>query len=169
MLYLHLSSILSIRLLPSHWEYLMGRYSSDTPFIVALDFDGTIKSGKDYDLNWETWKPSPGFLRFVGWVRTQDIKLVLWTCRNMDLESDRTPVYCFLNKFNLLDVIAIDFKKGNKYEFRGKMFYFWGTGSLKQYADFYVDDLSVGCPMLPSGTPDWVKIQEIINGVIRTY
>lgn len=144
----------------------MGRFIQDAPYLVALDFDGTIKSGKDYDQNWEAWELTPGFLDFVSWTKTQNIKLVLWTCRNLDSPHDFEPVYSFLERENLVEDIVVHFKPGAPYTYAGKINYFWGTGSLKQYADFYVDDLAVGCPLLSTGTPDWEKIKELINGAL---
>ena len=140
----------------------MGRFDSERPYIVALDFDGTIKSGKNYDLDWETWSLTPGFKDFVDWTKTQNIRLVLWTCRNMDSRRDFEPVYNFLKKNNLVEDIVLHFKQGAPYTHACKVHYFWGTGSRKQYADFYVDDLAVGCTMLDSGTPAWNQIRRLI-------
>lgn len=141
----------------------MGRFDKRAPYICALDFDGTIKKGTNYDLDWKKWELTPGFLRFLRWADAQQIKLVLWTCRNLEKPEERYPVYEFFVRHGINACIDLNFKEGQKYTMNGDPFVYWGTGALKQYADFYVDDLAIGCPKLPSGTPDWGKIRELIT------
>ena len=140
----------------------MGRFDMSHPFIVALDFDGTIKEGKSYDLSWKNWKLTPGFRSFYDWALHRGLHMVLWTCRNLEDSVEHYAVSSFLEREGITE-IGLSFETGNAYEHEGQVYTYWGTGSLKQYADFYVDDLAIGCPLTVKGTPDWNKIRDLIE------
>lgn len=105
--------------------------------IAAVDFDGTIVEHRYPDIG----DPVPGAFKWLKEWQNVRVKLVLWTMRHDGPESG--------------DVLtqAVEFCRQNGVEF-------WGlnenpqqkswTGSPKAYAHLYVDDASIGCPLIES-------------------
>jgi hypothetical protein len=124
--------------------------------ILGIDFDGTIVEHRFPNIGAE----APGAFLWLKRFQELGAKLILNTMRS-DNRSD--------GKNYLQD--AIDFCKGNGVEF-------WGanknpdqsswTTSPKVYAHAYIDDLSIGCPMIAhpaSGLPvvNWAVVGPIVE------
>jgi len=127
--------------------------------IVAVDFDGTIVAHEYPDIG----APVPGAFRWMKAWQEAGARLVLWTMRSDSTQSGPT-----LSE-------AIRFCRENGIEF-------WGvnhnpeqiewTMSPKAYAQVYVDDAALGCPLRenPSaaGRPivDWDRVGPLVLGLI---
>lgn len=124
--------------------------------IIAIDFDGTIV-GHCYP---EIGPPVPGAFETLRELQDAGHKLILWTMR-----SDGGPDGPMLTD-------AVNFCKENG-------IVFWGinrnpeqdswTSSHKAYANAYIDDAAVGCPLRdhPSSKVtrpcvDWSRIRELL-------
>ena len=101
--------------------------------IVAVDFDGTLVEHIYPAIGREV----PGAFAWLRKFQAADIKLILWTMRSHKELAE-----------------AVDFCRDRGVEF-------WGinenpdqhswTTSPKQYAQLYIDDAAVGCPLIPAG------------------
>lgn len=139
---------------------MQGRFD-DRPFVLALDFDGTVKRGTKYDLDYLSWEVSPGFFDFYDWCQDNCLVMALWTSRNLQIPNERRAVETFIN-VNGLDAINLNFVPDGTYSVPGHSGKFWSTGSHKMYADMYVDDLACGCPMTECGDIDWKAVKKEI-------
>ena len=106
---------------------------------IAVDFDGTVVEHKYPEIG----RPLPGAIDTLLRLNRAGVHLILYTMRD---------------KQNLQD--AIDYL-----EFQGVELYgvnrnpdqaSW-TSSNKVYADLYIDDHALGCPMTEKGV-DWITI-----------
>jgi hypothetical protein len=123
---------------------------SDKPMIIAVDFDGTCveheypKVGADV----------PGAVQVLRRLRANGHKLILWTMRS---DSDEhTPLTDAVNWFKSHSIEL--FGVNNNPTQHG-----W-TQSPKAYAQIYIDDAALGCPLRQSpkmgNRPivDWEKV-----------
>ena len=119
--------------------------------VIAVDFDGTIVEHRFPSVG----KPIPGAFRWLKKFQKAGAKLILWTMRS----DGRAP-----NTVHGGDYLAdaVNFCKAHGIEF-------WAhnanpeqlswTGSPKAYAQIYIDDAALGCPLKPdsSGERDMVN------------
>lgn len=121
--------------------------------IVAVDFDGTLVRHKFPDIG----PPIPGALETLRELQAQGVKLVLWTMRSGEtLEA------------------ALSFCKGHGIEFfgvNGNPHQHAWTSSPKAYAQIYIDDAALGCPLrmeLEDERPwvDWQAVRELLSALI---
>jgi len=137
------------------------------PFYIACDFDGTIVDHRFPDIGQEA-AGACGWLR--RW-REAGASLILWTMRSdgrTGTGADNGPV--------LADAVA--FCKARGVEFFGvnenPTRTSW-TGSPKVYANVYVDDASIGCPLRESpragGRPvaDWSAIGPTVLDLVERH
>ena len=100
--------------------------------IVAIDFDGTVVEHRYPDIG----KPVPGALEWMKEFMVRGISIMLWTMRSGE-ELRQAVDYCESNGIKLWGVnISIGQEE-------------W-TSSPKQYANLYIDDAAVGCPLVES-------------------
>lgn len=115
-------------------------------FIIAVDFDGTIVDHQ-FPL---VGQPIPYAIYWLKRFQELDAKLILWTMRSHNY-LDRAVEVC--------KDLGLVFWGVNKNHDQ----HFWTT-SPKVYANVYIDDAAVGCPMLANsnfgGHPyvDWRKV-----------
>jgi hypothetical protein len=117
---------------------------------IAVDFDGTVVSN-EYPL---VGKDVPHAVSSLGWLSGMGHKLMLWTVRTGFELGDAVRWY-EKNGITLSGVNCHPNWKG-----RG--------ASQRVYADLYVDDRGVGCPLfLPAGwkepVVDWPRVMELIK------
>lgn len=103
--------------------------------IIAVDFDGTLVEHKFPKIG----RSVPGAFEALKILQAEGARLILWTMRSDNREADG-PVL----------TEAVEFCRQNGVEF-------WGinhnpeqsswTSSPKAYAQVYVDDAALGCPL----------------------
>lgn len=119
-------------------------YRTKLPFIIAVDFDGTLVTDKFPEIG---QKNERLFQQAIGW-REFGHKIILWTCRDNDTptqELTRAVEYCreqglefdSVNK-NIPEVIAT-----------------FNNDTRKVYANLYIDDKNV----IPDIDGDWEPTQ----------
>ncbi len=103
--------------------------------VIAVDFDGTIVEHKYPDIG----KPVPGAIEWMKSFQAAGAKLILWTMRSHGREDGSNPLQ-----------EAIDYCANNGVEFWGVNSnpdqHTW-TQSPKAYANVYIDDAALGCPL----------------------
>lgn len=122
--------------------------------IIAIDFDGTIVS----HLYPKVGKPNPGAIETMKALQARGHKLILWTMRD-GTELVEAVAYCNENGIRFWGIN----KNPEQHE--------W-TNSNKQYAQMYIDDAALGCPLAPGpaspgGRPwaDWVEISRTLKNL----
>lgn len=135
--------------------------------IIAIDFDGTCvshefpKIGKDI-----------GAVPVLKKIVDNGNKLILWTMR-----ADREVLNPTGDEF-IIDVTgtfltdAVNWFKDNDIELYGiqknPTQINWTT-SPKAYADLYIDDAALGCPLIypDNGRPyvDWSNVEKFLNNI----
>jgi hypothetical protein len=128
--------------------------------IIAIDFDGTLAEHKFPDIGNEV----PGAFGVLKELQAAGHKLILWTMRN-DREGDSKE-----NGPVLSEAVAWCRERGVE---------FWGvnlnpdqhswTQSPKQYANIYIDDAALGCPLRESfevdrPMVDWSEVRDQLVG-----
>lgn len=100
---------------------------------IAIDFDGTIVKHKYPEIG----EPIQGAIDTIKALRENGHKIFLWTMRGSNREYGR----------NLL-AEAVEYLKENDIELCGvnNSPHQFST-SKKQYANIYIDDASLGCPL----------------------
>ena len=119
--------------------------------IIGVDFDGTIVENDFPDIG----APVPWAKEVLWQLVDYGHRVILWTCRsNYDL------------------LAAIDYVRNTM----GLDFHGWNSnrlgdefpGSPKLYADDYIDDKGIGCPLVfPAWAPpyvDWPRIHRLYVG-----
>lgn len=119
------------------------------PFIVAVDFDGTIVEHHPDGFP-RIGKPVPGALETLRELHERGAMLILWTMRS----GDALAAACNF----LLDHRARFAHVNHNPEQES-----WSQ-SPKVYAHAYVDDNACGCPLIPSTTTprpmvDWSVVR----------
>lgn len=119
--------------------------------IIAVDFDGTIVTHKYPKLG----EPVPHAIETLLWLQSQGVKLILYTMRSGFLLEEAVE-YC-----KSLGVIFYGINENPSQKT-------WTT-SKKIFANKYIDDAAVGCPLIqPTNLlerpyVDWLEIREIFN------
>lgn len=114
--------------------------------VVAVDFDGTIVEHKFPVIGQE----NPGALVCLRQWKAEGIKLILWTMRD-GVFLEEAVAWCKLRAL-VFDAInhGIDDLR-------------WTT-SNKAYADVYIDDMAIGCPMIDSSRMvDWSQVGPMVD------
>lgn len=116
---------------------------------IAIDFDGTIVEQFFPEIGPEV--PS-AVETILEWQKEHEI--ILWTCRSEEL-LDTALLWCE-NK-------GIVFSSVNDSDQR------WPKNRRKLYADLYIDDNALGCPLIyvPSRRPfvNWKRIKELFDNL----
>ena len=126
---------------------------------IAVDFDGTIVDHVFPELG----EPVPGAIEWIKKFKEAGAILILWTVRS---DGDRYG-----------DVLtqALNYceENGLKFRFVNESPEKW-SDSNKAYADIYIDDAGIGCPLVnnprPNGRPyvDWSIIgPDILSRIPR--
>jgi len=118
--------------------------------IIAVDFDGTIVEHK-YPL---IGAPVPNAITVLRAFNQLNDKVILWTMRS-GKELDDAVDYLDSKGIKLWGVNENPDQKS------------W-TDSPKQYAQIYIDDAALGCPLIKKEGErpfvDWVKIGKAVYG-----
>lgn len=122
--------------------------------IIAIDFDGTLVDHRYPDIGPEV----PGAFSALKEMKERGHQLMLWTMRSGP-ELREAFQYCKSN--------GIDFT--SEWTNQNPEQYSW-TNSNKQYANIYIDDAALGCPLrehpsAKSSRPcvDWQQVMEILR------
>jgi hypothetical protein len=120
-----------------------------TDKIIAIDFDGTIVSHKYPDVG----APLPYAIETMKDLQHQGARLILFTMRSGPTLIDAVE-YCRQN--------GVEFWGVNENPEQSS----W-TASPKPYANIYIDDSALGCPMLHSFADgkyvDWREIRRLFG------
>jgi len=120
---------------------------------IAIDFDGTCvtheypKVGKDV-----------GSIPVLKTLIENGHKLILWTMRSDNRENNTNPLTDAINWFieNDIELYGIQENPTQKE---------W-TSSPKAYAQLYIDDAALGCPLIYDKHErpyvDWEKVEQIL-------
>lgn len=124
--------------------------------LIAVDFDGTVV---EHDFP-AVGKENPGAVRVLRRLVANGCKLILWTMRS-DSE-EKTPLADAVKWFEERNIPLFGINENPK---QGT----WST-SPKAYAQVYIDDAALGCPLRPAITPggrlmvDWAKVEKLFFG-----
>ena len=129
--------------------------------ILGIDFDGTIVTHKYPEIG----LPISGAIETIKTVIENGHDVFLWTMRGGRLYDGRNLLdeavqYCDENGINLAGI------NRSPVQF---------STSPKQYAYRYIDDTSIGCPLIQNSEKerpfvDWVKVGELLvnDGFLTT-
>jgi histidinol phosphatase-like enzyme len=115
------------------------------PPIVAVDFDGTIKTDERFEVN--DCPIANHCVEVLTRLHNKGCRLILWTCRGPEEGGGLKEALDFLKKHEILQL----FEKANQ-NVDGLPF----DCRPKIYADYYLDDKNLG------GFPGFLKAEEII-------
>ena len=133
--------------------------------IIAIDFDGTIVAHCFPEIGAEV----PGAFKVMRKMQEKGHKLILYTMRSNKkaVKSDSPDITAVAGRY-LTE--AVDYCRAKGIEF-------WGvnenpsqkhwTSSPKVYANIYIDDAALGCPLrYGAGRPfvDWERIETLVLG-----
>jgi len=131
----------------------MPRATKREEMIIAVDFDGTIVT-HDYPIIGQL---IPQAIQTLHDLIASGHKLILYTMRS-DRELVDAVDYCRANSIELWAV--------NKNPTQTE----W-TSSPKIFANLYIDDAAVGCPLVVGAHRrpyvDWVKIREMLTPMFK--
>lgn len=124
------------------------------PFIIAVDFDGTICKDQWVLIG----DPVPGAVEALRGFQQAGCRIILWTCR---CEFDCQHIESYLLKQGII-LYGINRNPGQPA---------W-SDSPKAYANVYIDDKAAGCPLVyPKGEVpyvDWAKVQvDVVQRIAR--
>ena len=97
----------------------------NNPFIIAVDFDGTLCTDRHPNIG----SPNVELIAFLLWAQMEGGKLILWTCRQGSALDDAVA-WCREH--------GLEFDQVN--ENLPEMVQQYRTDSRKVYADLYIDD-----------------------------
>lgn len=126
-------------------------HTNKYPKVVAVDFDGTIVTHEYPQIG----KPVPHALETLKWLQENDVQIILWTMRSEGHLRDATE-YLKANGIELHGV--------NKNPDQGS----W-TSSPKAYAQFYIDDAAVGCPLIPVAHARPMVNWQVVRGMLEPW
>ena len=106
----------------------MSNKTKELPFIVAVDFDGTLCEDAFPDIG----EPKYDIIKAVQEYKSYGWKIILWTCRNYEF-LDRAVMWC---KRHGLEFDAVN---KNLPEVQER----FGGDTRKIYANVYIDDKNV--------------------------
>ena len=116
--------------------------------IIAVDFDGTLHTGK-----WpEIGAPTPYAVEMMRKLKADGHYLIIWTCREQDRQTEAV---------NWLLEHGIPFDRIN--EHKAGSWEAYGYKARKVYAHLYVDDKQVG------GLPPWTEIYNYVQEMEAEY
>lgn len=114
--------------------------SRKLPYIIAVDFDGTLCENKFPDIG----EPKQDVIKMVQEYKEKGWKIILWTCRNYEF-LDRAVMWCMRHG---LEFDAINKNLPEVQEI-------FGGDTRKVFADLYLDDKNVLLEELdPHGSRD---------------
>lgn len=152
----------------------MTQYSKDEPYVIGIDFDGTITinplGGNDFP------KPQEGFIKFYNFIHEYNIEhpedpiyFVVHTARNLDDNKNWEYIKDYLFRYQLNEVFlpkrdgqSMKNNLNRKLNFPVK--FSWNS---KIPCSCFVDDLNVCTPKLENNDLDWDKIKEFIMNDIE--
>jgi hypothetical protein len=117
--------------------------------ILCIDFDGTLVEHAFPDVGPEV----PGAFAWLERFRAAGAKLVLWTCRSDDARGKFLTAAVEFCRLRGIEFYGVNRNPGQAG---------W-SGSPKAFANLYVDDAALGCPLVHPEQPgrrpyvDWSK------------
>lgn len=144
-------------------------FSADEPFIIGVDFDGTITTEPLGGNNFP--EPQEGFVKFYDFIHKRNLQhpesqiyFCIHTARNLDNDVNWNYVKDYLCRYQLNEVFlpkrdgkSIKNNLNKKVEFPIQFSF-----NSKIPCSCYVDDLNIGTPKKDEHNLDWDKISEII-------
>ena len=123
--------------------------------IIAIDFDGTVVKHRYPEIGEDN-----GAIPVLRKLLDRRHKLILFTMRSHPInEGDRDTLQEAMDWFSER---GIDLYGVNENPTQS----LW-TDSPKPYANIYIDDSALGCPLHPDGSVDWESVDAffIFNGL----
>lgn len=120
--------------------------------IIAIDFDGTIVKHEYPSIG----APVEGAIEIIKRLILNGHQIMLWTMRS-GKELEDAVKYCEDNGIKLDSVNENLEQQATK----------WST-SNKQYAQLYIDDAALGCPLIHTNDRpyvDWTKVNEYLESM----
>lgn len=147
----------------------MTLYSKDEPFIIGIDFDGTITTEPRGGNNFPP--PQEGFINFYNFIHKRNIDhpesqiyFCIHTARNLDKDENWQYVKDYLCRYQLNEVFlpkrdgkTIKNNLNKKQHFPIEFSY-----NSKIPCSCYVDDINIGTPKIDEHNLDWEKISKLI-------
>lgn len=128
--------------------------------ILAIDFDGTCVDHRYPDVGDDV----PGVVRWLKAFSEAGAKLILWTMRSSGREDGTDPLADAVEWFRARE-IPLHGINANPDQSS------W-TSSPKAYANIYIDDAAIGCPLKQNprmgGRPfvDWSEVGPLVMEMI---
>lgn len=117
--------------------------TTQTPTILAIDFDGTIAHASYPELG----DPKPNAVEVIRKLKEEGCYIIIWTCREGQ-HLHWIAAYC--------DLHGIPYDSIN--EQHPDIFNFYKNNTRKVLADIYLDDRNLG------GIPeDWLAIYQLVK------
>lgn len=147
----------------------MTLYSKDEPFIVGVDFDGTVTTKPEGGMDFPP--PQQGFVDFYNHIHEHNyaepdnqILIVIHTARDLDNIDNWTYVKDYLCRYQLNEVFlpkrdGLSIKNNLN---KKKTFPVHYTVNSKIPCSCYVDDLNIGVPKIDESNLDWPQIEKLI-------
>lgn len=144
-------------------------YNKDEPYLIGLDFDGTITTAPlgGYDFP----PPQAGFVKFYNFIHEYNINhpddpiyFVVHTARNLDNNTNWGYIKDYLFRYQLNEIFlpkrdgqSMKNNLNRKLEFPIDF-----SVNSKIPCSCFVDDINVGTPKLENGELDWDEISRLI-------
>lgn len=144
-------------------------FNRDEPYIIGVDFDGTITTeplgGNDFP------PPQEGFVNFYNLVHKRNIEhpesqiyFCIHTARNLDNDTNWQYVKDYLCRYQLNEVFLPkrDGKTIKNNLNKRQQFPIEFSFNSKIPCSCYVDDLNIGTPKIDEHNLDWDEIGKLI-------
>lgn len=144
-------------------------FNRDEPYIIGVDFDGTITTeplgGNDFP------PPQEGFVNFYNLVHKRNIEhpesqiyFCIHTARNLDNDANWQYVKDYLCRYQLNEVFLPkrDGKTIKNNLNKRQQFPIEFSFNSKIPCSCYVDDLNIGTPKIDEHNLDWDEIGKLI-------
>jgi hypothetical protein len=147
----------------------MTLYNKDEPYIIGVDFDGTITTEPLGGNNFPP--PQEGFIDFYNFVHKRNIEhpesqiyFCIHTARNLDNDENWQYVKDYLCRYQLNEVFLPkrDGKTIKNNLNKRQQFPIEFSYNSKIPCSCYVDDINIGTPKIDEHNLDWEKISKLI-------
>lgn len=145
----------------------MNMYNIDGPFIIGLDFDGTITSsplgGNHYP------SPSKGFIQFYNWAYENGLFLCIHTARDLNSQTNRHYIKAYLAKYGLTKIYfpLNDGKTIKNLDGEIKTWPYEVSVNTKLVCSCFIDDLNIGIPKYKNGLINWKKVTKLVKKELK--
>lgn len=145
----------------------MNMYEKEGPFIVGLDFDGTITSAPLGGNNYPA--PSKGFEKFYNWALNNNLVLCIHTARDLNNQENRHYIKAYLTRYGFTKIYfpSIDGKTIKNLDGDIKNWPYKISINTKLVCSCFIDDLNIGIPKHKNGLINWSKVIRLVKHEIK--